>query len=101
MVKQRKKEKSSPEKKIITAPPSPRPSPPSFFYNRSNQLFIVFALACALYANTLSNQFALDDGMVLSANKLVLKGVSAIPDILVHDSFYGSIGDTKNLTGGR
>ena len=35
------------------------------------------------------------------SNNLVLKGFSAIPDLLTHDSFYGSIGNTKNLTGGR
>lgn len=59
------------------------------------------AAACLLYVNTLSNQFALDDGLVLRDNKIVLKGISGIPDILTHDSFYGAIGDSKNLSGGR
>ncbi len=65
------------------------------------QMIIVVALCCALYSNTLYNQFALDDGMVLNNNKFVMNGVKGIPSILNHDSFYGSIGDTKNLTGGR
>ncbi|HYV92211.1 MAG TPA: tetratricopeptide repeat protein, partial [Chitinophagales bacterium] len=41
------------------------------------------------------------DGMVLRDNHLVLKGASAIPDILTHDSFYGAIGISANLAGGR
>lgn len=100
MSKKKKKEKISPQQKT-SAPLSPSPSPFQFLTNKKNQLWIVAALACALYANTLFNQFTLDDGMVLSNNKLVLRGISGIPDILTHDSFYGSIGDTKNLTGGR
>jgi len=67
----------------------------------SHRTWLLALIALALYANTLPNQFTLDDGMVLSNNKLVLKGMSGIPDILTHDSFYGSIGDTKNLAGGR
>lgn len=69
--------------------------------NKNIQLALVALLAVACYGNTLLNQFALDDGMVILENKFVLKGVSGIPDILTHDSFYGAIGNSKNLTGGR
>lgn len=57
--------------------------------------------AVLLYGNTLFNQFALDDGMVILENKFVLQGISGIPDILTHDSFYGAIGNNENLNGGR
>ncbi len=72
-----------------------------FFEKRDFQLVIISLMAALLYSNTLFNGFALDDGMVIIENKFVKKGVSGIPDILAHDSFYGSIGDSKNLNGGR
>lgn len=65
------------------------------------QLIMVSVLVLLFYGNSLSNQFALDDGMVILDNKFVLNGVSGIPDILTHDSFYGSIGNSENLSGGR
>lgn len=73
----------------------------SFFENRRNQLIILSLVVILFYGNTLSNQYALDDGMVLRDNHIVQQGIKGISQILSHDSFYGSIGDTKNLTGGR
>jgi len=61
----------------------------------------VAALAIALYAATIGFGTALDDGLVLSDNAYVLQGPSGIGDILTHDSFHGSIGESANLTGGR
>ena len=58
-------------------------------------------LAVLLYANTIGNQFALDDGLVLNDNAYVLKGIAGIPDILTHDSFHGAVGETDKLSGGR
>lgn len=72
-----------------------------FYEKRNFQLVIISLMAALLYSNTLFNGYALDDGMVILENKFVMKGVSSIPDILAHDSFYGSIGDSKNLNGGR
>ncbi|MEZ4739723.1 MAG: tetratricopeptide repeat protein [Flavobacteriales bacterium] len=61
-----------------------------------------FALvAIAFYANTLGNRFALDDGLVLNENSYVLQGVAGIPDILTHDSFFGAVGKSAYLSGGR
>lgn len=39
-------------------------------------------LAFALYANTLGSDYTVDDGTVMQNNKIVKKGVSAIPEIL-------------------
>ncbi|MBL7950901.1 MAG: tetratricopeptide repeat protein [Flavobacteriales bacterium] len=58
-------------------------------------------LAVVLYANTVRNDFALDDGLVLNENAYVVEGVGGIGDILSHDSFYGSIGTSAYLSGGR
>ena len=67
MAKKKKKEKISPQPKT-SAPPSlsasQSPSAFQFFSGKKNQTWIVAALAFALYANTLFNQFTLDDGMV-------------------------------------
>ncbi len=65
------------------------------------QTALVFALAFALYANTLGHGFVLDDGLVLSDNAYVHLGIRGIPDILSHDSFHGTLGDSENLSGGR
>ncbi len=62
---------------------------------------LIAALACGLYLNTLTHDFVLDDGLVLSNNRIVQKGLTALPEILLHDSFYGAIGHSENLSGGR
>ncbi|MBK9760018.1 MAG: DUF1736 domain-containing protein [Flavobacteriales bacterium] len=62
---------------------------------------VVLLCAFGLYANTLNHQFALDDGLVLSDNVIVQKGIRGIPEILTKDSFFGSIGESAYLSGGR
>ncbi len=44
------------------------------------------------YYNSIPNETALDDVVVLTNNEYVKKGVSGIPDILTHESFYGASG---------
>ena len=65
------------------------------------QAFLLALCALGLYANTLDHQFVLDDGLVLSDNAIVQKGIRGIPDILTKDSFFGSIGESAFLCGGR
>ncbi len=65
------------------------------------QQVLVLVCACGLYANTLGHQFVLDDGLVLSDNAIVQKGIRGIPEILTQDSFFGSIGESAYLSGGR
>ncbi len=63
---------------------------------------IFFLLLCfVFYGNTLLNQFCLDDGLVWTDNKFVQEGIKGVPDIFLHDSFYGAIGNNYNLGGGR
>ncbi len=66
-----------------------------------SQAALVFALALALYANTLGHGFVLDDGLVLQDNAYVQKGIRGIPDILSKDSFHGTLGESAYLSGGR
>ena len=62
---------------------------------------LLFTVAFIFYSNSINHGYALDDGLVLSENKFVKQGIDGIGDILTHDSFYGTIGDAANLTGGR
>lgn len=47
-------------------------------------------LVFLFYHRTLDNTTALDDTMVLTSNTYVQDGISGIPDIFSHDSFYGA-----------
>ncbi len=77
-------------------------SPPFFSLdNYVLQFSIIIGVVIIFYGNTLLNGFALDDGLVWTDNKFVKSGFSGIPDILFHDSFYGTIGGNYNLAGGR
>ena len=55
--------------------------------------FITFCI----YANTLQNDYALDDWSVIQSNSLVKKGIPAIPEIMVTPYHYGinTIADNK------
>ena len=68
------------------------------------QSLFLFALAVALYANTLRHGFVMDDAVVITKNKWTQQGLSGIPKILTSDSFSGYLdGNTAAnvLSGGR
>jgi len=68
----------------------------------NKQLFILLILVLGLNANTLWNQYAVDDEIVMLGNTYVQKGILGIPDILSHDFFSGVKGiDQIGLSGGR
>lgn len=58
------------------------------------QFFIVFAISLMVNLNSVFNNYALDDVVVLTENKIVRKGISGIPELLNSDYFKG-----YNLTG--
>jgi len=62
---------------------------------------LLIAVALLLYGNTLFNDYALDDGLMFTNNKLVTQGISGIGGILSHDSFYGGLGNAYSMNGGR
>ncbi|MDR2009823.1 MAG: tetratricopeptide repeat protein [Bacteroidales bacterium] len=47
--------------------------------------FFVFIL----YSNTLKNDYALDDAIVITSNSFTQKGIKGIPDIFKYDTFVG------------
>lgn len=62
---------------------------------------VLVLLAVFFYYNTLPNEFALDDVMVLTENRFVQQGPAGIPDIITHDSFYGATGRPAKQLGWR
>ncbi|MFM2136640.1 MAG: hypothetical protein RL021_2040, partial [Bacteroidota bacterium] len=78
--------KKAPAKSELTAPGK-------FDFSRITDrsvAVLLFSLAFLFYGNTLWNDIALDDTMVLENNTFVQSGISGIPDIFKHDSFYGA-----------
>jgi tetratricopeptide (TPR) repeat protein len=81
----------------------------SFMFNIKNVSFnvkkmqwLVFAVACLIYANTIPNKWAIDDSLIIHQNNFVAKGIAGIPDILSHDAFAGFYGkDINTVAGGR
>ncbi len=77
-------------------------------------IIILAVVSLALYINTLRNDYALDDSMVLIRNSFTQKGLEGVGDIFKYDTFTGfwAYNDTtktaeqianekKLLTGGR
>ncbi|MDR3351233.1 MAG: hypothetical protein LBN98_06320 [Prevotellaceae bacterium] len=63
---------------------------------------VIVAFCFVIYGNTLWNEFALDDTMVLTQNEFVKEGISGIPKIFKYDTFIGRYGEqVTNLPGGR
>lgn len=65
------------------------------------QLLVLVLLALGLNFNTLFNEYAMDDLVVLKENTLVQQGLAGIPDLLTKDSFYGVQQTNVDLSGGR
>ena len=57
--------------------------------------YLIFAFAFILYANSLFNQYTLDDRLMITDNKFTKKGVDGVWDILTTDSFVGFFGVQK------
>lgn len=67
-----------------------------------NAYIILFLFAALLYANTVPNEYALDDKMTIYKNDYTLKGFGGISDILTKDSMAGMFGsDSHTVAGGR
>ena len=74
------------------------------FVNHKMAYWCLGIIAFILYINTVKNEFALDDGIIIHKNEFVMKGSSGIKDILTHDayySFYRSMNAEDQLPGGR
>ncbi len=67
-------------------------------------VWVIFALAFLLYANTLSHDFVMDDAIVITDNVFTTQGINGIPGLLKHDTFYGFFEDEEKadlVAGGR
>ncbi|MBK9960305.1 MAG: glycosyltransferase family 39 protein [Saprospiraceae bacterium] len=65
---------------------------------------LIGILVFIFYGNSLVNEFAVDDGIVITRNEYVIKGISGIPDLLTKDTFRGFFkkeGKDKLVSGGR
>ncbi|HXH19249.1 MAG TPA: hypothetical protein VNJ07_09220, partial [Chitinophagales bacterium] len=66
------------------------------------QGLIVFAFSFIIYANTIGNEYAVDDTIVITKNTLTKQGFKGIPKLLTTDAFYGFFGEGYKLVeGGR
>jgi tetratricopeptide (TPR) repeat protein len=63
-------------------------------------VYLLFGFAIFLYVDSLYNQYALDDRLMITENAFTKKGISGIGDILSNDSFVGFFGKQKNLVAG-
>ena len=74
----------------------------SFFYNFKKAQWLIFTIACLVYANTIPNKWAIDDGIIINQNKFVQKGVLGIGEIITKDAFAGFYNEDVNaVSGGR
>lgn len=67
---------------------------------RSINLIIILVFGFILYGNSLFNDYALDDAIVITKNEFTKKGISGVDDILTHDGFTGFFGKDKQLVAG-
>jgi tetratricopeptide (TPR) repeat protein len=75
-----------------------------FLTNFWLQALIIVVVSVVFYWNSRSNQYALDDDIVMRQNAYVQKGFAGVPEILGNDaykSFYQSMGVKQQLEGGR
>jgi len=97
MSKVKKKKKQKP--KVTVDPQSMTKGSTNKYYQ-----WIVFAFSFLLYANTITHEYTQDDAIVIYDNMFTQDGISGIPGLLSHDTFYGFFkteGKSKLVSGGR
>ncbi len=80
------------------------PVTPVFPFDFKIKLVILAVLSFILYADTLGNQYCLDDGIVIEKNQYVQHGFSGIGKIMTtdaYDSYYKEMNAGQQLSGGR
>lgn len=82
---------ASPQKpqKTSRSPAKTSPAKTPFAANTRLHILLVAAFAFLLYAQTLTFDYAADDGMVILGHRVVQKGFAGIPELLTSDSFRG------------
>jgi tetratricopeptide (TPR) repeat protein len=100
------KKNTTATKVIATEKATIAPAQPSRFNFNSFKLQAIFLtiLGFAIYINSVENEYALDDGIVIQGNEYVQQGFKGIGKILTtdaYDSFYRQMGASQQLAGGR
>ncbi|MCB0707729.1 MAG: tetratricopeptide repeat protein [Saprospiraceae bacterium] len=101
MSKKKSAKKSQPATPVRVSPAS---NYPSWFGNRRLQAGLLFCLGFLLYANSLGNEFASDDAIVITNNEFTQQGFAGFDEILSYDTFRGFFkvaGKDKLVAGGR
>lgn len=97
--------KNKKQQKVAAPPPVFKPEPGYFFtHGFKIQAAFVFILSFLLYVNTISNEYALDDGLLIKENIWVQQGSAGIGKIFSHgelDYFYQAHGGSEQFSGGR
>lgn len=76
----------------------------AFGQNSRLHYLLLASIALLFYANSINNQYALDDGLVITDNPYTRQGLSGIGDILSLDAYqwyYEEKGSAGELSGGR
>jgi len=76
----------------------------AFGQNSRLHYLLLASIALLFYANSINNEYALDDGLVITDNPYTRQGLSGIGDILSHDAYqwyYEEKGSAGELSGGR
>lgn len=71
------------------------------WWKKTKTVYALIAAVCfVLYANTLGNEYALDDAIAITSNSFTKSGFAGIPDLFNYDTFTGFFGTTKELVAG-
>lgn len=75
----------------------------NYFSATQLQYLVILLISLLIYANTLFFGFALDDGLIITDNKVTKKGLAGYKEIFTKNAFYGVFGDQASiyLPGGR
>lgn len=75
--------------------------PGSGFLSFKNQVLLLLLLVLGFYGNTLLNEFAFDDIIVITGNKYTQSGFKGIHNLFTKETFQGYFSGASELTGGR
>ncbi len=101
-------------KKIVRPPDAPKAKAaqsqpkvllvPIFPFSFTVKMVILSVLSFVIYADTMGNQYCLDDGIVIEKNNYVQQGFGGIGKIMstdAYDSYYKEMNAGQQLSGGR
>ncbi|MFY7786979.1 MAG: hypothetical protein ACOVQA_03810, partial [Thermoflexibacteraceae bacterium] len=73
----------------------------SFLANTKIVQMIVFFVACLVYLNSVHNQWAIDDEVLIVENRFTKRGLAGLDSIFTVNTFYGYFGSKEVIAGSR